>query len=155
MPKHKLSPVQRTAIRKIIQRQVSRKTPQAEILRSVAKTYSISTEAARWYLKSLGKPNGRSKKARATRQTKRPGRKRVRSRAASGNGLRLLDAVKGFSRDQLRRALVAKELVPKLEASRRRQKDLKEVQQRVSKELRSVERQARQLERRIGTLTRS
>ena len=159
MAQRKLSPTQRTAIRRQIQKGLSSELSQAEVLRRVAKKYRISPVSARWYLKGNGSGNG---KARHASHPKRKAKKVRRFRKHSptkasrnGNGVRILDAVRGLSREQLRRALTAKAMLPQLESARRRHAALKEQAQRVVKATRAAERHARQLERRLRKLTRS
>ena len=98
------------------------------------------------------KPPRPKRKLKKTRARKR--RSPVKARR-NGNGLRLADAVQGFSREQLRRALSAKEVAPQLEASRRRRAALKEQAHRALTAMRVVERQTQRLEKRFRALTKA
>ena len=155
MAQRKLNDKQRANLKRSISQQLAYKVDQSKILKKVATKYSISTETARWYLKSLqnakatrnGKPKRKVKKIRARKQ-----RSSVKAHR-NGNGLRLVDAVQNFSREELRRALAAKEVAPQLEASRRRQAALKDQSKRVQKAMRAVERQTQRLEKRFRKLT--
>ena len=156
MAKRKLNDKQRANLKRSISQQLAYKVDKSKILKKVATKYSISTETARWYLKSLqnakatrnGKPKRQVKKTRIRKQ-----RSAVKVHR-NGNGLRLVDAVQGFSREQLRRALQAKEVAPQLETSRQRCAALKDQAKRIQKTMQAVERQTQRLEKRFRALTR-
>ena len=155
MAKRKLSDKQRANLKRSISQQIGYKVDQSEILKRVSTKYSISTGTARWYLKSLknGQATRNGKPKRKVKSSSRKRRSPARAHR-NGNGLRLVDAVQKFSREELRRALAAKEVAPQLEASRRRQAVLKDQTKRIQKAMRVVERQTQRLERRFRALTR-
>ena len=157
MAKRKLNDKQRANLKRSISQQLAHKVDKSKILKKVATKYSISTETARWYLKSLknGKATRNGKPKRTVKKTSaRKRRSRVNAHR-NGNGLRLADAVQKFSREQLRRALAAKNVAPQLEASRRRQAALDDQVKRIKKTMRAAERQTQRLEKRFRALTRS
>ena len=156
MAKRKLSDKQRANLKRSISQQLGHKVDMSDIVKNVASKYSISTETARWYLKKHknGKATRNGKPKRTAKKTRARKRRSVVKAHRNGNGLRLVDAVQGFSREQLRRALSAKEVAPQLEASRRRQATLKEQANRALTAVRAVERQTQRLEKRFRALTR-
>ena len=64
MAKRKLSEKDRAAIRRRLKRGLAKGTPPSELLKRAAKRYGISTETARWYLKSLA--NGKEPTAHSS-----------------------------------------------------------------------------------------
>ena len=157
MAKRKLTDKQRANLKRSISQQLAHKVDPSEILKKVSTKYSISTETARWYLKKLknGKATRNGKPKRKVKKTSARKRRSPVKAHRNGKGLRLVDAVQGFSREELRRALQAKEVVPQLDAARRRHAALKAQAQRIIKRTRLAERHARQLEKRLQKLTKS
>ena len=156
MAQRKLSDKQRANVRRSITQQLAHKVDKSEIVKNIASKYPISTETARWYLKSHknGKATRNGKPKRKLKKTSARKRRSPTKAHRNANGLRLVDAVQKFSREELRRALAAKEVAPQLEASRRRQAALKDQTKRIEKAMRAVERQTQRLEKRFRALTR-
>ena len=156
MAQRKLSDKQRANVKRSITQQLAHKIDKSMILKKVATKYSISTATARWYLTSVqnGKATRNGKPTRKVKKTLVRKRRSPAKAQRNGKGLRLVDAVQGFSREQLHRALAAKEVAPQLEASRRRQAALSDQAKRIQKAMRAVERQTQRLEKRFRTLTR-
>lgn len=153
MAKRKLSAARRNALRADMKRRIAAKVPTPRILEELAKKYSISTETGRWYLKSMGKAGG---KPRAKRKPKPRRTSRASARPARrGSGGRLLAAARSLSRGELRRAIAAQDLLPRLDAARKKEQSLAREESRVRKALRHARRTARQLERRLRRLARA
>ena len=158
MAQRKLSPQQRSALRRQMSHSLSKGVEQSKILKSISKKYGIAQESARWYLKSIrgAKSNG---KAKAKRKSAKRKLKRTASKAAQGgihsNGKagRLLDVVKTFSRESLKRALAAKDLIPQWRAQLKKKRLLERVEQKVKEKVRAVTSSVRKLEKKIRKLT--
>ena len=162
MAKRKLDDSQRAAIRKEISAKLSAGVHQSDVLQSIAKRYSISSESVRWYLKDVrkGRRSG-SRKASGRTVLHGAGRAPKRGRAfkpvskasRNGHGKSLLEIVKSVSANALRRALEAKKLLPTLESLRKRYANLEQVKRTVNASLGAVAGKLKSLERRIGRLT--
>jgi hypothetical protein len=162
MAKRKLDKSQRTAIRKEISTKLSAGVRQSELLQSIAKEYSISTESVRWYLKDVRKA-GRSRPRKANGRAalhgagRAPKRRRapthVSKASSNGHGKSLLELVRNVSANALRRALEAKKLLPTLESLRKRYANLEQVKRAVHASLGALAGRLKSLERRIARLT--
>lgn len=154
MAKRKLSPQQRLTIRKEIRQQIAQKKKQADILRTIAEKYGITTITARWYYKGIAKPAKQSRsKPKATRKYAAPGRRRKTRISSNGASLRLVQQVQSVADKSLKRALEVKKLIPKWQVYVRKEATLRQTESRLKRELRSVSSKAGALHRRIQALT--
>jgi hypothetical protein len=172
MAKQKLTPEKRVELRKELKAQLAAGVKRSEILKSLSAKYGITTEGLRWYLNAVS-PNGSARKPKAPKRSKasksksrrqkptkkRPKRaraKRAYSRKSSSNGyaLHLPKALGSLTEKALKGLLAARRLVPRLEASRRREQELRESVRDLGRELRVESTKARKIQRRIRRLAR-
>jgi hypothetical protein len=172
MAKQKLTPEKRVALRTELKSQLSAGVKRSEILKSLSEKYGISTEGLRWYLNAES-PNGSAKKTKAPKKVsaakaksrkqkpakKAPNRaqaKRAYSRRPSSNGhaLHLPKVLGSLTEKALMGLLAAKRLMPRLEASRRREEAMRRGVRTLLSKLRAMSSKARRLQRRIKKLVR-
>jgi len=162
MAKRKLSPEQRTTIRKEIRQYLAQKKKPADIQRTVAKKYGITTITARWYLKSVRDPQsspagrpaaGPASKSRATRKTGPKTAKRNGHPQAGGAVHRLVANIEAIAHETFSRGRRAKQLIPQWRAYVTRLLSLKKLESRVRRELHAVSSKAQALQRKIRELT--
>jgi hypothetical protein len=169
MPKPKLTPAEKSSLRKELKAKVAAGVSRSEILKTLSKKYGISSEGMRYYLKgeSTGKKapkakkeNRGSKSEMAPKSTKKaakgPAKKRSPSPKATSNGhaAGLPAILKELSEKHLTHLLAAQKLVPALEASRRREGELRDGVRRLGRELRAESAKARKIHREIKRLAR-
>lgn len=170
MPKTKLTEEKRAALRGEIQSSLKAGTKKARIFENLAKKYGVTEETIRYHLNGLSKkarpePKKRmaqgspkagkvvgATKGKAPRKAKkaapRPARKTSVNATSKGLGtLRVADAVNRLTAKDLERALEARKLLPRLEASRANAASLRA-------KAREAEAQAARLERQFKKLVR-
>jgi hypothetical protein len=160
--KRKLSPKQRETVRKEIRQYLAQKQKPAEIQKTVAKKYGITTITARWYLKSVRGPQSPSA-GRATPATgsKRGSAGKTRKQRAQTNGHsprngavhRLVADVQAIAHETFSRAQQLKKLVPQWRAYISKEFSLRKLESRARRELRRVSNKAQALHRKIRKLT--
>jgi hypothetical protein len=162
LAKRKLSPEQRENVRKEIRQYIAHKKKPAEILKTVAKKYGITTITARWYLKSVRGPQSPSAgRATSAKSSKRASTKKNRKPRAQTNGHtprngavhRLVSSVQAIAHETFSRARQAKKLVPKWRAYIGKEFSLRKLESRVRRELRVISSKAQALHRKIRELT--
>lgn len=173
MAKQKLTPDKRVELRKELKAQVAAGVKRSEILKSLSAKYGITPEGLRWYLNAES-PSRSVRKAKATKKVasgktksrkekpakkaaKRAWGKRASAAAkASSNGhaLHLPKVLGELTEKALKGLLAAKRLVPSLEASARREQELKTQIRSLSGELRAERTKARRIHRHIKRLAR-
>ncbi len=162
MPRQKLTPRRRDALRRELQVGLAQHGPSADLTRRMAKKYGVSRVAIRWYLKNLdpvapgGHRNGASGPVtpadlRDSGLTRLPKILSTRGGASIG----LLDVVRHFSAERLARALEAKRLFSELQETLAEQRRLRETERQVRKSLEALSKSARALERRLEKLATS
>lgn len=80
MSKQKLTPDQREAVRKQAKERVASGTPRAEIVKSIAEKYRISTVSARNYLPDVGPAKKTARRSVEKKNGKPGGTRKVRGR---------------------------------------------------------------------------
>jgi hypothetical protein len=154
MAKRKLSPQQRITIRKEIRQLIGQKKKQADILRVIAEKYGITTITARWYYKGIVQPAKQSRgKSRATRQYATRRTRRKTRISADGASLKLVQQVQSVAAKSLKRALQVKKLIPKWQHYVKKEASLRQMENRLKRQLRSISSKAGALHRRIQALT--
>ena len=163
MAKRKLSEKDRAALRRMLKRGIAKRIPQSELLKAVAKKYGISTETARWYLKSLkmGK-TAKRKPGRARRQGVRPKRRKRRAnRKSTSNVPALIKKAQATARDRAREAATLKRLLPEYTQVRRNQEKLRDrlqevrqLERAVSGSLRQANKRAKKIEAQLRGLVK-
>jgi hypothetical protein len=160
--KRKLSPQQRETVRKEIRQYLAEKKKPADIQRTVAKKYGITTITARWYLKSVRNPQSPSAgRAAPARSSKRASTKKTRKQRAQTNGHtprsgavhRLFANVQAIAHETFSRAHQLKKLVPQWRAYVSKEFSLRKLEARARRELRAISSKARALHRKIKKLT--
>ena len=154
MAKRKLSPQQRQTIRKEIRQHIARKEKQADILRTIAEKYGITTITARWYYKGIAQPTKQSRRTpKVTRKYKVRGRRRRTRLAKDGAFSRLVQQVQSVADKSFKRALAVKKLIPKWQIYVKKEASLRKIEGKLKRQLRSVSAKAGALHRRIQALT--
>ena len=164
MAKRKLSQQDRSALRTMLTRGVAKETPQAQLLKSVAKKYGISTETARGYLKSLSNGKAGKKKAATSRKSVRKS-PRARRRKSSGNGQAsapaLVRRAQAAAQARAQEAATLKRLLPEYRQVRRNQEKLahrlqevRQMERAVSGALRQAVKRAKKLEAQLRGLVK-
>lgn len=171
MSKPKLTKEKRSALRGEIERSVKAGTPQARIFEVLAKKYGVVPETIRYHLnglkkksrpepkkptaggspkgtKAAGTPTKKKSLRKAKQAVHRSARKTSVKAITNGLGtLRIADAVKRLTEKDLERALEARKLLPKVEASRASALELRS-------KAREAEAQTARLERQFKKLVR-
>ena len=166
MAKRKLSEKDRAGVRRMLKRGVAKGTPQSELLKSVAKVYGISTETARYYLKSLQKGKTKKRKPAAKRKPAKATRRRRRKRRAARNGQPsapdLVRKARAAARDRAREVVTLKRLLPEYNQVRRSQEKLqgrlqevRQLERAVSGSLRQATKRAKKLESQLRGLVKA
>lgn len=172
MAKQKLTPEKKAALRKELKAKLAAKVSRSEILKSLSTKFGISPEGIRWYLNAES-PNGSSKKVKppkkakavkAQSRKKKPAKKGFQATKAkkahpskpssNGSALHLPELLGRLTEKALKGLLAAKRLVPVLEASRRREQELRSRVRGLSGELRVESSKARKLQRQIKKLAK-
>lgn len=173
MAKQKLTKDQKESLRKELREGLTSGAQRSEMLDTLSRKYGITAESVRWHLNRLDHiDKGPSKRKGRSRRTSRGvgaprarrGRRPRKTAAAGAAGKptsrgaqspRLRDLIQQLSVRTLRRALHAKRLLPQLEASTRRERQLAQRDRQIRRLLRKARLQRRKLERRIRRLTRA
>ena len=157
MAKRKLSEKDRAALRRMLKRGLAKRIPQSELLKGVAKKYGISTETARWYLKSLSK--AKSTKRKPAKTTRR--RRRKDSKSGQASAPARVRKAQATARDRAREAAALKRLLPEYNQARRNQEKLRDrlqevhqLERAVSGSLRQATKRARKLESQLRGLVK-
>lgn len=172
MAKQKLTPEKRVALRKELHAKQAAGVSRSAILKSLSAKFGISPEGMRWYLKEKS-PNGSPQKAAAPSKPKaikggsrgqkpaakgphgtKPRKAPSPKPALNGNSLHLPEVLNRLTEKDLKQLLAAKKLVPDLEASRRRERELRARVRDLGRELRAESSKARKIQRQIKRLSR-
>lgn len=160
MAKRKLSEKDRAAVRRMLKRGLAKRKPQSELLKAAAKKYGISTETARWYLKSL--KIGKASRRKPAKTTRRRRRKAARKGQASASAPALVRKAQATARERAREAAALKRLLPEYTQVRRSQEKLRDrlqevrqLERAVSGSLRQADKRAKKLEAQLKGLIQS
>ena len=149
---------QHESVRRGLKRGLAKGTPPSELLKRAAKRYGISTETARWYLKSMA--NGKAGKRKPAKATRRRRRRTTRNGQASAPAL--VRKARAAARDRAREVAVLKRLLPEYNRVRRSQEKLRDrlqevrqLERAVSGSLRQAAKRAKKLESQLRGLVKA
>jgi hypothetical protein len=167
MAKQKLTPEKRVALRKELKRKLAAGVSRSEILKTLSTKFGITPEGMRWYLKekfpkrSKASTASTGKRGMARRGGQTLGKQGAKAKKATsakpalnGSALHLPEVLNRLTERDLKRLLSAKKMVPDLEASRRREQELRTRVRELGRELRAESYKARKIQRQIKRLAR-
>jgi len=155
LAKRKLSLQQRNSVRKQIRKGLAQKKKPADILRGVAEKFGIATITARWYLKKVVDPGKASTRKRKVVRlaARRHARRSSRVQPTNGASMRFVHQVQAIAAKSFKRVLEVKKLLPKWQVYVKKEASLRQLEDKVRTQLRTISTKAAALHRRIQSLT--